>query len=89
MCSRGFTICPGAAARDHMYKYLRQLAAEAAAAGLPFVVWSYPCGSGPSDSSACSRHGANAKALPDTTHSPGQPALVTLVPRFTIFRPLF
>lgn len=42
----GFTIYPGSAARNHMYESLRQLARDAAAAGLPLVVWSYPRGSG-------------------------------------------
>jgi class I fructose-bisphosphate aldolase len=42
----GFTIYPGSAARNHMYENLRRLAGDAAAAGLPLVVWSYPRGSG-------------------------------------------
>ena len=42
----GFTIYPGSAARNHMYEDLRRLAVDAADAGLPMVVWSYPRGSG-------------------------------------------
>ena len=42
----GFTIYPGSAARNHMYEDLRRLAVDAADAGLPLVVWSYPRGSG-------------------------------------------
>ncbi|GAA2168897.1 class I fructose-bisphosphate aldolase [Pedococcus bigeumensis] len=42
----GFTIYPGSAARNHMYENLRRLAVDAADAGLPVVVWSYPRGSG-------------------------------------------
>ena len=42
----GFTIYPGSAARNHMYENLRRLAVDAAEAGLPVVVWSYPRGSG-------------------------------------------
>ncbi|HET8560757.1 MAG TPA: class I fructose-bisphosphate aldolase [Marmoricola sp.] len=42
----GFTIYPGSAYRNHMYEDLRRLARDAAAAGLPLVVWSYPRGSG-------------------------------------------
>ena len=42
----GFTIYPGSAARNHMYENLRRLAVDAAGAGLPLVVWSYPRGSG-------------------------------------------
>jgi class I fructose-bisphosphate aldolase len=42
----GFTIYPGSAARNHMYESLRRLAVDAADAGLPLVVWSYPRGSG-------------------------------------------
>jgi fructose-bisphosphate aldolase, class I len=40
----GFTIYPGSGARTEMYEELRELAAEAKAAGLPVVVWSYPRG---------------------------------------------
>ncbi len=40
----GFTIYPGSAARNEMYEELRELAAEAKAAGLAVVVWSYPRG---------------------------------------------
>lgn len=42
----GFTIYPGSAGRNTMYEELRALAAEAKAAGLVVVVWSYPRGSG-------------------------------------------
>jgi class I fructose-bisphosphate aldolase len=42
----GFTIYPGSAARNQMYEELRELAADAKAAGLVVVVWSYPRGSG-------------------------------------------
>ena len=42
----GFTIYPGSAARNAMYADLRALARDAAEAGLPLVVWSYPRGSG-------------------------------------------
>ena len=42
----GFTIYPGSAGRNTMYEELRAVAAEAKAAGLVVVVWSYPRGSG-------------------------------------------
>jgi class I fructose-bisphosphate aldolase len=42
----GFTIYPGSAGRHTMYEELREIAAEAKAAGLAVVVWSYPRGSG-------------------------------------------
>jgi len=42
----GFTVYPGSAARNRMYADLRALARDAADAGLPLVVWSYPRGSG-------------------------------------------
>jgi class I fructose-bisphosphate aldolase len=42
----GFTIYPGSSERTTMYEQLRELAAEARAAGLAVVVWSYPRGSG-------------------------------------------
>jgi class I fructose-bisphosphate aldolase len=42
----GFTIYPGSAGRNTMYQELREIAAEAKAAGLAVVVWSYPRGSG-------------------------------------------
>jgi class I fructose-bisphosphate aldolase len=42
----GFTIYPGSSARNQMYEELRELAADAKAAGLAVVVWSYPRGSG-------------------------------------------
>ena len=42
----GFTIYPGSAERTHMYEELRELTAEAKAAGLAVVVWSYPRGNG-------------------------------------------
>jgi class I fructose-bisphosphate aldolase len=40
----GFTIYPGSGARTEMYEELRELTAEAKAAGLAVVVWSYPRG---------------------------------------------
>ncbi|MBA2395414.1 MAG: class I fructose-bisphosphate aldolase [Ktedonobacteraceae bacterium] len=42
----GFTIYPGSAERNQMYEQLRDMAAEAKAAGLAVVVWSYPRGNG-------------------------------------------
>jgi class I fructose-bisphosphate aldolase len=45
----GFTIYPGSAFRNRMYENLRALATDAAYAGLPLVVWSYPRGSGVSE----------------------------------------
>ena len=45
----GFTIYPGSAGRNRMYRDLRTLARDADAAGLVLVVWSYPRGSGVSD----------------------------------------
>ena len=45
----GFTIYPGSSARNRMYENLRSLATDAAYAGLPVVVWSYPRGSGVSE----------------------------------------
>lgn len=42
----GFTIYPGSAQFKTMYEEIRALAAEAKAAGLAVVVWSYPRGSG-------------------------------------------
>ena len=42
----GYTIYPGSAQRLEMYRTLREIAAEAKAAGLAMVVWSYPRGSG-------------------------------------------
>lgn len=41
----GFTIYPGSSQRVTMYEELRELSAEAKAAGLATVVWSYPRGS--------------------------------------------
>jgi fructose-bisphosphate aldolase, class I len=41
----GFTIYPGSSERTTMYEQLRELTAEAKAAGLAVVVWSYPRGS--------------------------------------------
>jgi class I fructose-bisphosphate aldolase len=41
----GFTIYPGSSERTTMYEELRELTAEAKAAGLAVVVWSYPRGS--------------------------------------------
>ncbi|MFH0802470.1 MAG: class I fructose-bisphosphate aldolase [bacterium] len=40
----GYTIYPGTALRRLLYEQLRELAAEAKAAGLLVVVWSYPRG---------------------------------------------
>lgn len=45
----GFTIYPGSAGRNRMYRDLRTLARDADAAGLVLVVWSYPRGSGVSE----------------------------------------
>ncbi len=42
----GFTIYPGSTARNAMYEQIRAMAAEAKAAGLVVVIWSYPRGSG-------------------------------------------
>ena len=42
----GFTIYPGSGASTAMYQQIRELAAEAKAAGLAVVVWSYPRGGG-------------------------------------------
>jgi len=42
----GYTVYPGSAHRLEMYEELRELAAEAKAAGLIVVVWSYPRGGG-------------------------------------------
>ncbi len=42
----GFTIYPASSNRKEMYEELRDLIAEAKAAGLVAVVWSYPRGSG-------------------------------------------
>lgn len=44
-CAIGLTIYPGSALRMDMYEKLRAYAAEAKAAGLAVVVWSYPRGS--------------------------------------------
>ena len=44
-CAIGMTIYPGSAVRKEMYENLRAYAAEAKAAGLAVVVWSYPRGS--------------------------------------------
>jgi class I fructose-bisphosphate aldolase len=41
----GFTIYPGSTHAQTMYEQLRELTAEAKAAGLAVVVWSYPRGS--------------------------------------------
>jgi len=41
----GYTIYPGSDHRVSMYEQLRELAADAKAAGLAVVVWSYPRGS--------------------------------------------
>jgi fructose-bisphosphate aldolase, class I len=42
----GFGIYPGSSGRNDMYQELRQIIAQARAAGLAVVVWSYPRGSG-------------------------------------------
>lgn len=42
----GFGIYPGSAGRNEMYQELREVIAQARAAGLAVVVWSYPRGSG-------------------------------------------
>jgi fructose-bisphosphate aldolase, class I len=41
----GFTIYPGSSERTTIYEELREITAEAKAAGLAVVVWSYPRGS--------------------------------------------
>ncbi|MBI3630257.1 MAG: class I fructose-bisphosphate aldolase [Candidatus Rokubacteria bacterium] len=41
----GFTIYPGSSHRNRMYEQIATLAAEAKAAGLAVVIWSYPRGS--------------------------------------------
>lgn len=41
----GYTIYPGSDQRNQMYEDLREITADAKAAGLPVVVWSYPRGS--------------------------------------------
>jgi class I fructose-bisphosphate aldolase len=40
----GFTIYPGSGNRNIMYQEVRDLIAEARAAGLPTIIWSYPRG---------------------------------------------
>jgi fructose-bisphosphate aldolase, class I len=40
----GFTIYPGSEFRNDMYDEIRELIADARAAGLPTVIWSYPRG---------------------------------------------
>ncbi len=42
----GYTIYPGSGARNEMYQDLRDLIAEAKAAGLPTIVWAYARGNG-------------------------------------------
>jgi len=42
----GFTIYPASAARNEMYRQIRELTEEAKRKGLAVVVWSYPRGSG-------------------------------------------
>jgi len=42
----GYTIYPGSGARNQQYQDLRDLIAEAKAAGLPTVLWAYPRGAG-------------------------------------------
>ena len=44
-CAIGLTIYPGSALRQEMYENVRAYTAEAKAAGLPVVIWSYPRGS--------------------------------------------
>jgi class I fructose-bisphosphate aldolase len=41
----GFTIYPGSSHRNRMYEQIATMAAEAKAAGLAVVIWSYPRGS--------------------------------------------
>ena len=45
----GYTIYPGSAARNGMYQDLRELTAQAKAAGLLVVTWAYPRGEGITD----------------------------------------
>ena len=45
----GYTIYPGSAARNQQYQDLRDLTAEAKAAGLAVVTWAYPRGEGITD----------------------------------------
>ena len=45
----GYTIYPGSADRNEQYRDLRDLTAEAKAAGLAVVTWSYPRGEGITD----------------------------------------
>jgi fructose-bisphosphate aldolase, class I len=40
----GFTIYPGSSHRNDMYREIRDLIAQARAAGLPSIIWSYPRG---------------------------------------------
>jgi class I fructose-bisphosphate aldolase len=42
----GFTIYPGSAARNEMYRQIRELSEEAKRNGLAVVIWSYPRGGG-------------------------------------------
>ncbi len=42
----GFTIYPGSMHRNRMYEQVAEIGAEAKAAGLAVVIWSYPRGSG-------------------------------------------
>ena len=44
-CAVGYTIYPGSAHQYEMFEQARELAAEAKAAGLAVVIWSYPRGS--------------------------------------------
>ena len=87
----GFTIYPGSAARNHMYESLRRLAVDAADAGLPLVVWSYPRGSGVSEEGrtavdvvayaahlACQMGAHIVKVKPPTAHVEGDAARVAL-----------
>ena len=41
----GYTIYPGSDQRNQMYEDLREITADAKAAGLPLVLWAYPRGS--------------------------------------------
>ena len=42
----GYTIYPGSSLRNRMYEDLREIIAEAKAAGMPSIVWAYPRGAG-------------------------------------------
>lgn len=77
----GFTIYPGSAARTEMYEELRELTAEAKAAGLAVVVWSYPRGTIPKEAETAvdvsayaaqiaAQLGANIIKVKPPTHGP-------------------